>query len=944
LGFYSGALSTYDPKTKVFTEFTDKGKPLSTSGYTAITEDSDGDLWFASTSTGLIQYQPSKNSFSYFKHDPLKKESITINNLLIVTEYEKGKLAIGGENGGLILYDKRSGIFTNYRNDRLSPHSISYDVIYSLFVDSQNNIWIGTYEHGVNFLRSLKNKKFVPYKTFPGGPKITNNTVPRALIDKEDNFWIATDGGGLNYYNPKTSAHEVYTHNPFDPHSLSSDKVIDLCLTKDNNLWIGTYFGGLDLLNKNDGTFERFLINDSKHTYNVVIVEDDKKGNLWIGTHGEGVRVFNISRKEFTEQYTDMPADTNAYGITHNIINVIQFDHEGYVWIGTVGGLSRVELSTKKIRHLLPNTYFCCSFHDSNNNLWFGTPDGLLLITNHKALNGTLRYKTYTEEHGLPSSSICSIEEDNNKNLWISTTNGLSRFTPKTETFRNFDIHDGLQGQMYLRISSCKTPHGQLFFGGTNGFNLFHPDSILDDETLPTLVLTDFLLFNSSVPVGGLIDNRIILPQAINETKAIALSYKDDVFSISFAGLHYTTPEKNKYAYRLVGFDKQWNYATAQRRFATYTNLDAGSYTFQVKASNCDGIWSYDENRIPESNQTNNLKSLTIVIKPAWWTTWWFKILVLAFIIGSVALGVYLRIRAIKLNEIRLEEKLTERTSELVEIQKKALVNAHKAGKADVATEIVHNAGNVLTSIVTSLNLFDGTLKKNTIIQLEKAVKLIRKNRENLGEFFSTNPKAGPLADFIFQVTKVLKEDQNFLKKHTTRISEQVSHILGLIEDEKENLNVSSFKEKANIAALIDEVLLFNHHLFDKYNITIEKEFNISESVVTQQIKLSQVLNNLLSNAVDALDETPEKQGKIHLSCQKINDMVKITIDDNGKGIERDKLKLIFSHGFSTKTGHKGFGLHNTANYLTEMGGKIWAESEGPGKGAKFVIELKDAP
>ena len=249
-------------------------------------------------------------------------------------------------------------------------------------------------------------------------------------------------------------------------------------------------------------------------------------------------------------------------------------------------------------------------YEDQSGWLWFGTLGGGL----NRFDREQEAFICYREKNGLPSNIIYGILEDERGHLWLSTNKGLSKFDPVTETFKNYDARDGLQSNQFGEGAYHKSRSGEMFFGGINGFNAFHPDSIKDNSHLPPIVITDFQIFNKSVPLkrDSLEESTgsFLLDKHISETEAITLSYRESVFSFEFAALHFSAPEKNKYAYMMEGFDAAWNHV-GNRRLATYTNLDPGDYVFRVKGSNKDGIW----------NEAG--ASIKITITPPWWKTWW---------------------------------------------------------------------------------------------------------------------------------------------------------------------------------------------------------------------------------------------------------------------------------------------------------------------------------
>jgi signal transduction histidine kinase len=289
------------------------------------------------------------------------------------------------------------------------------------------------------------------------------------------------------------------------------------------------------------------------------------------------------------------------------------------LWIGTESGLDELNLATGTFKHyphrpkdpssLSENTVFSIT-EDAAGNIWVGTfNQGLNRLDRKK---GTFQH--YRVEDGLPNNTIFSVMEDQYRNIWVSTNRGISQFNPRTGRFRNFDVRDGLQANEYYLNAAFQNQKGQIYLAGINGFNLFHPDEITENTAIPPVVLTDFKIFNKSVPVGEAQGDECILPTTITECRQITIPYSSSVFSFEFAALNYLHPEKNQYQYRLEGLETDWVQSGA-RRFVSYTNLDPGTYTFRVRGSNNDGVW----------NEAGvNLK---VVITPPWWKAWWAYVL-----------------------------------------------------------------------------------------------------------------------------------------------------------------------------------------------------------------------------------------------------------------------------------------------------------------------------
>ncbi len=527
--------------------------------------------------------------------------------------------------GGISFVDGRAKPFHHYRALPGNPNSLSDSHVNTLYAGRAGIVWVGTNSGGLNKF-DRKTETFTRYLDDPSDPvDLSNDNLTAVYEDRQGRVWIGTRGMGLIKYDPDTDCIARYRYDAANPHSLSHDSVVNITEDRTGMLWIGTYGGGINALDRETERFTRYRHDPSDAeslSANVVLsVLEDRAGILWIGTTSSGLNKLNRETGAFTHFRHDAsdPNSISADGVTS-----IYEDRAGNLWIGTAGGLDK--------------------FDRQNNR-----------VVSH-----------FTAKNGLPNNTICGILEDEQGVLWLSTQNGLSRFDPLKESFRNYTVNDGLQGNTFFLYSPpSKSRSGEMYFGGSNGFNAFYPDQIADNLTPPPVVITNFQLANRPVPIGG--DSA--LQKSILETDELVLSYQDNVFSFEFAALNYRAPEENRYKYKMEGFEEDWNEVDSTRRFATYTNLDPGGYVFRVIASNNDGIWN------------EKGASIKITITPPWWETLWFRISMVLVATLLIYGFVRWRLSASERQRILLQDEVNIRTAELRASEEKSRLLLESVGE-----------------------------------------------------------------------------------------------------------------------------------------------------------------------------------------------------------------------------------------------------------------------
>lgn len=652
IGTIREGLNLFNKKTKSFKRFYGTKEVPAPIEVETLFVDSKERLWIPARE-GLYLLNDSTSKFRYFKNDHRNENSIRANVVLSIAEDEEGMIWIGTENGGLSLYNPDIDRFVHYAHDDVDEWSLSNNSIWSLYRDKKGNMWVGTFSGGINFASRDANQ-FTHYRHTSFTNSLSNNSVWAILEDSRKDLWIGTDGGGLNVLDRKSGTFKSHRHDG-TTNSLCGDHVLSLAEDGDGNLWIGTWGTGITVFNKEKNTFRHFRHDrndpDGISTPNVWTIFRDSRDNMWVGTYSGGVDVYDKGTGKFIHYHLD---ENNPKSLPSNTVNVFFEDSKKNMWVGTHGGLSRLDKnknSFTNFRHSdtsnsLSDNRVYSIFEDSRGTLWIGTEAGL-----NKFDVSSNQFTTYTIKDGLPGNRIFGILDDKSGNLWISTNNGISMLNPSTGIFTNFSVENGLQGKEF-RKAAWKSPSGELYFGGVYGFNEFSPEDIRESRYISPLVFTDFHIFNQHVPIS----NDLIktpLEKSITATSKITMPYDQSVISFEFASLNYLR-NKARYVYKLEGFDKEWN-DVGTKHNATYTNLDAGTYTFIAGTRNRGGEVS--ENTI----------SLQLTITPPYWETWWFRLLLSLTIIGSAVSYSWNRVNTIKKQKIELEKQVAERTYQLSE-------------------------------------------------------------------------------------------------------------------------------------------------------------------------------------------------------------------------------------------------------------------------------------
>lgn len=674
-----------------------------------------------------------------------------------------GRIWIGTDHGGINILDKQNGSVSTLRSNPGDPRTISQNSIQALYKDATGMIWAGTFKQGFcNYHQNIF--RFSLVRHLPGdAASLPFDDVNVFAEDRKGNLWVGTNGGGLIYYDRKNNSFRQYRNRSGDPGSLSNDVIVSLFLDRQDVLWIGTYFGGL---NSFDGRrFTRYLHNPADSTSliddRVWEIFEDSRRRLWVGTMADGLDLFDRGAKIF-RHYRNLAPNS----VSSDYISAMLEDKQGNLWIGTANGIDVLMRQTGRFVHYKhtdgdPNSLSSDAVmslaQDNAGTIWIGTSEGL---NRYDAARNA--FATYDTRHGLPDNSILTVIVDARQQLWLGTPKGMVNLqvskrvngggpatgapatgAPAAFQVRTFNEVDGLQGRGFNENAALRLHSGELVFGGANGFSIFDPARVTDERAAAKVVLTDFQIFNRSVRPGVLLDGSRVLEKSISTTDRIVLEHSQNVFTIEFAALNFLHSEKNHYLYRLEGFNEQWFEADNTRR-VTYTNLDPGTYTFKVKT---------------KEGGASTERRLEIRVLPPFWRTPWAYLLYFLLIAGALMIARWILIERERMNfKLEQERRYAQQMHEL------------DLMKIKFFTNVSHEFRTPLTLMLTPLeNLLRGIRSDHTV---HRQLSLVHRNAQRLLNLVTQMldfkkleveetrfmPERGDIVQFVRQITQTFSD------------------------------------------------------------------------------------------------------------------------------------------------------------------------------------------
>ncbi|WP_455538831.1 ligand-binding sensor domain-containing protein [Terrisporobacter sp.] len=970
---------------------------ISHNGITSITEDDYGYIWVGTvqgmnkinTETGEIKNYTEENGKIY---DDSTSESLkTSDNKILIGTYS-GISIYNEENDCFeVILDMEDGLMSNIVYDmdededgniwigtdigvqkiskdfkvletyggKTEENSLVEDSVYKIYCDDKFNlIWIGTADSGV-FKLDIKTKEIKQYANNPEDAKsLPSNQVSGILRDKNNNLWIGTDGG-LAYYNEDEDNFDIYINKIYDKNSLVYDNIRTIIQDKEGIIWVGTYSGvsifdtESSIKHYKAGPDDDYLLAENM----VHGVYDDSDGYLWVGSKLKGLSI--IDRENHTSTFmntsnnkimkSDMINDITGYkdfifiatdggvlkinkksgtmknystedGLVNDAVKDIMIDDKGYLWAGTINGLSIINVETeeiidmtdyidtgKYIKHMYQDdkgNYYLgllrdeglCYINrkdktikyfrhdngdkssissdrvryingDSKGNVWIGTSYGI-----NKFNRETETFERYTAQDGIANNTIYGVLIDNDDNIWASTNKGISKLNPETGKIENLSVTDGLQSNEFNGNASYKSESGELFFGGINGLNTFYPQDI-NKMNNDTKVLFD----------GFYIDNK-----EYSDIEGIKLSSGTDNINIKFFTPIYSSNKNVIYEYQLIGASNK--VFTTKNNYVTFNELSPGNYTFEVRVIDTGG----------NKSETNRV---SFTIKPPIWRS---PLAIIIYLLIAILFVVRYKYQVKKLDRL-----VKERTRDLQEEMEKNTILHNKnikleRNKNSYFVNLSHELRTPLNVISSTNQLLKG-LNDNSTINAEKLnhyVDISQRNCKRLLNLINNILDSSKLQNDMYQIT--LKEED----------------IVYLVEETA--LTMKDYMSSRGLNLIIDP--------------------QIEEKVIKcDAYEIERCIINLVGNAVKF---TPEG-GSITIDIEDLDDKVKISVIDTGKGIEEKYHKSIFDRfnqasGGGTKAS-SGLGLTITSQIIKLHKGEIYVESE-LGKGSTFVIILPVNP
>jgi signal transduction histidine kinase/ligand-binding sensor domain-containing protein/DNA-binding response OmpR family regulator len=898
---------------------------------TAIAFDSVSRMWVAGTNLGL--YRVGKNNTL---QDPPEYFEGVATAFIRDIRFTPEMVWIATDNAGVFQFQRSQRIWKQH--SAKSNSSFGSDQAWSLYIDQQKQVWASFINGGV-FRYNNRSQRFDPV-TIREENSFKNASITDVMQDANGNLWVASHGGGVSYFNPAKYVMERYLSGGSGDQSpvivssffedsngeiligtdgagvkillkdkrivnhreinrqVSSNTVLDIEGDGSEGKWLATWQGGVNYVSPNgrvtvfsetDNTVHGLRSNDVK------ALLKDNSSNLWMASHGQGLAIYNTVTKQFIDPVSIHPSlhrEVGQWGST------LLRSSNGDIWIGSHAGLYRytgtsVEYYTtiERVPGTLASALIYTLFEDSKGQIWVGTSRSL-----ERFVPSSSSFENFTTAYGVPGNVKC-ILEDSKGRLWISSGSTLVRFDPQTKKLFHPGSDANIQQGQFFECSCLKASDGKMYFGGTEGFNSFWPDSIVATNFSSPVLITDLYLFNKrQVPADS---PGVALKRSLPFTSRLELPYDNNVISFGFTTPNFSA-DKNLYSYKMDGFDKTWSPFSVSR-MATYTNLDPGEYTFKVRS-------------VDINNETPGERTLTVVIIPPFWMTWWFKILLAIFVVTLTVGYLLLRLHWSRQKRIELMRVVDARTAEVreqnvrLEQQSIELVRQRDLLKSNnAALEAANNTKDRLFSIIA-------------------------------------HDLRNPFASLLGFANLLNADVNKYSDEERKRLAGSIVHASSSIYSLLENLLLWSKSQQETLVFCPEQVTLRTIVLeqFDLVQEVAEKK-NVALTVQTGDVgftadrnMLSIILRNLLFNAV----KYSPIGGNVHVGFDVKDEVLSVFVKDEGPGIKNSDELFQMDRSVRTPRDHNhGLGLILCKEFVLMHGGVIFA-ANNVDKGACFTFTL----
>jgi ligand-binding sensor domain-containing protein/HPt (histidine-containing phosphotransfer) domain-containing protein len=657
-------LNLFDPIDKKFTLFIpNPSNPNSKAdnAMVSLAEDRFGNILGGTLGKGLYIFDPTNNTFANFMNDPQNPESIPDNSIWKILIDHTGKIWMSHSRTVFSWFDQDKRTFRVFNYALGQAGSPTYNAGRAIYEDNNHDIWIGHYPGTVSFHDRSTAAISVYRKNIEDPNGISDSNILAVKEDAEHNLWIAA-GDGVNHFNRGKGQFNRYTYKLGN---YPAKGTLSAYIDRLQNVWIGTWTEGLFRLNRTSNKFDAepsnatLATSSEKHSsaLNDATVWgfcETNDQSFWLGTHYAGISRYDIQAKQFTKYKSENTETT----LPNNVVWTCLEDSKGRFWIGTAHGLSLMDRKSETFKSYIPDennpnglrsSSVLDIYEDHHNRIWLATNTGL-----HLFRESTEDFQIFNVNDGFHNDGIRAITADQAGNLWLGTNNGITRFNPETRQVKNYLHHAGKTFGGVNTGAALTSHSGEIIFGTVDGLVIIDVNRLVTNTQPPPIVLTDFKIFTRSVSPR---DSDTPLERVINRTDVITLDHTKRMFSFDFAALNYRNPERNQYAYKLEGFDRDWH-QVGNTREAQYTNLNAGRYVFKVRAANNDGLWS------------DAVKSIEIHQLPPPWRTWWAYLIyasIVMLVIGNYLIAQRRKQQFIEKQNQLLELKVTERTKDLAD-------------------------------------------------------------------------------------------------------------------------------------------------------------------------------------------------------------------------------------------------------------------------------------